>query len=168
MSGANAGAIRRGRIFVDRLRLHAFHGHFVHERKYGQMFEIDLELVVDLVEAAGKRDPGVGDDRVEAAEGRDRRLDEPGGRLARRQIAAQRLDARAVTPARFGRLVEVARRRRGAKGERGAGLGQSLRDGAADAAARSGQKYAHGRGRTPFCLFARRVDVTTCARSIRA
>jgi len=56
MSGANAGAIRRGRIFVDRLRLHAFHGHFAHERKYGQMFEIDLELVVDLAEAAAGDD----------------------------------------------------------------------------------------------------------------
>ena len=56
MSGANAGAIQRGRIFVDRLRLHAFHGHFAHERKYGQMFEIDLELVVDLAEAAAGDD----------------------------------------------------------------------------------------------------------------
>ena len=56
MSGTNAGAIQRGRIFVDRLRLHAFHGHFAHERKYGQMFEIDLELVVDLVEAAAGDD----------------------------------------------------------------------------------------------------------------
>lgn len=46
------GAIQRGRIFVDGLRLHAFHGHFAHERKYGQMFEIDLELVADLAEAA--------------------------------------------------------------------------------------------------------------------
>ena len=52
MSGTNAGAIQRGRIFVDRLRLHAFHGNFAHERRYGQMFEIDLELIVDLVEAA--------------------------------------------------------------------------------------------------------------------
>ena len=56
MNGAKAGAIQRGRIFVDRLRLHAFHGHFSHERKYGQMFEIDLELVVDLVEAAAGDD----------------------------------------------------------------------------------------------------------------
>jgi dihydroneopterin aldolase len=52
MIGTNAGAIQRGRIFVDRLRLHAFHGNFAHERRYGQMFEIDLELIVDLVEAA--------------------------------------------------------------------------------------------------------------------
>jgi 7,8-dihydroneopterin aldolase/epimerase/oxygenase len=56
MNGTNAGAIQRGRIFVDCLRLHAFHGHFAHERKYGQMFEIDLELVVDLVEAAAGDD----------------------------------------------------------------------------------------------------------------
>ena len=56
MSGAHPGAIQRGKIFVDRLRLHAFHGHFAHERKYGQMFEIDLELVVDLAEAAAGDD----------------------------------------------------------------------------------------------------------------
>ena len=56
MSGTNPGAIRRGRIFVDRLRLHAFHGNFAHERKYGQMFEIDLELVVNLAEAAAGDD----------------------------------------------------------------------------------------------------------------
>ena len=54
MSGK--GTIQRGRIFVDGLRLHAFHGHFAHERKYGQMFEIDLELVVDLAEAAAGDD----------------------------------------------------------------------------------------------------------------
>ena len=54
MSGR--GVIQQGRIFVDGLRLHAFHGHFAHERKYGQMFEIDLELVVDLAEAAAGDD----------------------------------------------------------------------------------------------------------------
>ena len=31
-------AIGRGRIFVQGLRLHAFHGHFAHERKRGQKF----------------------------------------------------------------------------------------------------------------------------------
>jgi dihydroneopterin aldolase len=56
MSGSGAGAIQRGKIFVDSLRLHAFHGNFAHERKYGQMFEIDLELVVDLAEAAAGDD----------------------------------------------------------------------------------------------------------------
>jgi dihydroneopterin aldolase len=40
------------RIFVEGLRLHAFHGHFAHERKHGQTFVIDLELAVDLGEAA--------------------------------------------------------------------------------------------------------------------
>jgi dihydroneopterin aldolase len=50
------GAISRGKIFVEGLRLHAFHGHFAHERKYGQMFEIDLELAVDLGEAAAADD----------------------------------------------------------------------------------------------------------------
>ncbi len=57
MNGPTAnGAIGRGKIFVEGLRLHAFHGNFAHERKYGQMFEIDLDLVVDLVAAAAGDD----------------------------------------------------------------------------------------------------------------
>jgi 7,8-dihydroneopterin aldolase/epimerase/oxygenase len=56
MERPGVGAIKRGKIFVDRLRLHAFHGQFAHERKYGQMFEIDLELIVDLVAAAAGDD----------------------------------------------------------------------------------------------------------------
>jgi dihydroneopterin aldolase len=46
------GAIRRGKVFIADLRLHAFHGHFPHEREHGQMFAIDLELVLDLNAAA--------------------------------------------------------------------------------------------------------------------
>ncbi len=38
------------------MRLHAFHGHFAHERKYGQTFEIDLDLVADLAAAAAGDD----------------------------------------------------------------------------------------------------------------
>jgi dihydroneopterin aldolase len=49
-------AISHGKIFVQGLRLHAFHGHFAHERKHGQMFEIDLDLVVDLAAAAARDD----------------------------------------------------------------------------------------------------------------
>ncbi len=49
-------AIGRGKIFVQGLRLHAFHGHFAHERKYGQTFEIDLDLVADLAAAAAGDD----------------------------------------------------------------------------------------------------------------
>ena len=52
----SGGAIGRGKIFVAGLRLHAFHGHFAHERKYGQIFEIDLDLDVDLGEAAAGDD----------------------------------------------------------------------------------------------------------------
>jgi dihydroneopterin aldolase len=50
------GGIGHGKIFVEGLQLHAFHGHFAHERKYGQMFEIDLDLFVDLGEAAAGDD----------------------------------------------------------------------------------------------------------------
>jgi len=53
---ASHGGIGRGKIFIEGLRLHAFHGHFAHERKHGQMFEIDLDLVVDLGEAAAGDD----------------------------------------------------------------------------------------------------------------
>jgi dihydroneopterin aldolase len=49
-------AIRAGKVFVEGLRLHAFHGHFPHERDYGQMFEIRLDLALDLVEAAVRDD----------------------------------------------------------------------------------------------------------------
>jgi dihydroneopterin aldolase len=49
-------AIGCGKIFVHGLRLHAFHGHFAHERKHGQMFEIDLDLIVDLAAAAAGDD----------------------------------------------------------------------------------------------------------------
>jgi len=49
---APPGAIRRGKVFIDGLHLHAFHGHFPHEREHGQMFAIDLELVLDLNAAA--------------------------------------------------------------------------------------------------------------------
>lgn len=48
--------IRRGKVFVEGLRLHAFHGHFPHERDYGQMFELDLDLVLDLGAAAIRDD----------------------------------------------------------------------------------------------------------------
>lgn len=44
--------IRRGTVFIERLELRAFHGCLAHERQYGQMFEIDLELAADLSEAA--------------------------------------------------------------------------------------------------------------------
>jgi dihydroneopterin aldolase len=44
--------ISRGKVFIDRLELRAFHGCFAHERQYGQLFEVDLELVADLGAAA--------------------------------------------------------------------------------------------------------------------
>jgi 7,8-dihydroneopterin aldolase/epimerase/oxygenase len=44
--------ISQGRVFVERLELRGFHGCFAHERRDGQMFEIDLELAADLAEAA--------------------------------------------------------------------------------------------------------------------
>lgn len=40
------------RIFVTGLTLHAYHGVMAHEAKVGQTFGIDLELDVDLSEAA--------------------------------------------------------------------------------------------------------------------
>ncbi len=53
MSQAGPGTqIVRGKVFVEKLELRAFHGCFPHERQYGQMFEINLELAADLREAA--------------------------------------------------------------------------------------------------------------------
>jgi dihydroneopterin aldolase len=41
------------RIFVKGLTLHAYHGVMAHEAKVGQTFAIDLDLDIDLSEAAG-------------------------------------------------------------------------------------------------------------------
>jgi dihydroneopterin aldolase len=40
------------RIFISGLTLHAYHGVMAHEAKVGQTFGIDLELDIDLSEAA--------------------------------------------------------------------------------------------------------------------
>ena len=40
------------RIFINGLSLHAYHGVMVYEGKVGQTFTIDLELEIDLAEAA--------------------------------------------------------------------------------------------------------------------
>jgi dihydroneopterin aldolase len=48
----NPARIRRGKVFVEGLRLHAFHGHFEFERRVGQMFVIDLDLTLDVAGAA--------------------------------------------------------------------------------------------------------------------
>lgn len=50
----NPARIRRGAVFVEGLRLHAFHGHFEHERRVGQMFVIDLSLTLDVSAAAAR------------------------------------------------------------------------------------------------------------------
>jgi dihydroneopterin aldolase len=40
------------RIFIAGLSLHAYHGVMAHEAKVGQTFTIDLDLTIDLAEAA--------------------------------------------------------------------------------------------------------------------
>jgi dihydroneopterin aldolase len=40
------------RIFINGLTLHAYHGVMAHEAKVGQSFTIDLELEIDLSDAA--------------------------------------------------------------------------------------------------------------------
>ncbi|HZL30552.1 MAG TPA: dihydroneopterin aldolase [Pseudolabrys sp.] len=40
------------RIFINGLSLHAYHGVMAHEAKVGQTFTIDLDLEIDLSEAA--------------------------------------------------------------------------------------------------------------------
>ncbi len=50
----HSARIRRGKVFVEGLRLHAFHGHFEYERRVGQMFVIDLDLTLDVSGAASR------------------------------------------------------------------------------------------------------------------
>ena len=40
------------RIFINGLSLHAYHGVMAHEAKVGQTFSIDLDLDIDLSDAA--------------------------------------------------------------------------------------------------------------------
>jgi 7,8-dihydroneopterin aldolase/epimerase/oxygenase len=40
------------RIFINGLSLHAYHGVMAHEAKVGQTFTIDLDLEIDLTDAA--------------------------------------------------------------------------------------------------------------------
>jgi 7,8-dihydroneopterin aldolase/epimerase/oxygenase len=40
------------RIFIKGLSLHAYHGVMAHEAKVGQSFSIDMELTIDLSDAA--------------------------------------------------------------------------------------------------------------------
>ena len=42
----------KDRIFIKGLSLHAYHGVMAHEAKVGQTFTIDLELDIDLSDAA--------------------------------------------------------------------------------------------------------------------
>ncbi len=41
-----------GRIFIHGLSLHAYHGVMAYEGRVGQTFTIDLELTIDLTDAA--------------------------------------------------------------------------------------------------------------------
>ena len=43
------------RIFINGLSLHAYHGVMPHEAKVGQTFTLDLELEIDLADAARSR-----------------------------------------------------------------------------------------------------------------
>jgi dihydroneopterin aldolase len=42
----------KGKVVIDRLELHAYHGWHKHEGEFGQPYTIDLELVTDLAQAA--------------------------------------------------------------------------------------------------------------------
>lgn len=43
----------RGRVIIEQLELHAYHGWHPHESEFGQPYTIDLELLTDLTRAAG-------------------------------------------------------------------------------------------------------------------
>ena len=42
----------KGKVVIDRLELHAYHGWHKHEGEFGQPYTIDLELVTDVSRAA--------------------------------------------------------------------------------------------------------------------
>jgi len=44
--------VKSGKIIIDSLELHGFHGWYKHEGEFGQHFMVDLELIVDIDEAA--------------------------------------------------------------------------------------------------------------------
>jgi 7,8-dihydroneopterin aldolase/epimerase/oxygenase len=97
------GAIRRGKVFIEGLQLHAFHGHFPHEREHGQMFEIDLEFVLDLNAAAAGDALAATVDYGEAATITRRVFCGP----PRRLVEAAALDVARALIAAFARLDAV-------------------------------------------------------------
>lgn len=42
----------KGKVLIDRLELHAYHGWHKHEGEFGQPYTINLELVTDVARAA--------------------------------------------------------------------------------------------------------------------
>ena len=44
--------MKSGKIIIDSLELHGFHGWYKHEGEFGQHFMVDLELIVDIDQAA--------------------------------------------------------------------------------------------------------------------
>ena len=39
-----------GRILIEQLEVHAYHGWHAHEKEFGQPFTVDLELEADMLE----------------------------------------------------------------------------------------------------------------------
>ncbi|HVZ53233.1 MAG TPA: dihydroneopterin aldolase [Pseudolabrys sp.] len=94
------------RIFIKGLSLHAYHGVMAHEAKVGQSFSIDMELTIDLSDAARSdkvRDTVSYDKVVECASAafmaqRFRLIEAAAGRVADAVLAAfPRVRAIAVT-----------------------------------------------------------------------
>jgi dihydroneopterin aldolase len=45
-----------GRVIIEQLEVHAYHGWHAHEEQFGQPFTVDLELEADLLREAGSDD----------------------------------------------------------------------------------------------------------------
>ena len=45
-----------GRILIEQLEVHAYHGWHAHEEEFGQPFTVDLELEADIAREAGSDD----------------------------------------------------------------------------------------------------------------
>lgn len=47
-----------GRILIEQLEVHAYHGWHAHEEEFGQPFTVDLELEADIAREAGSDELG--------------------------------------------------------------------------------------------------------------
>ena len=50
-----------GKICLEGLEFHAFHGVYPHERESGNWFEVDISVGTEIIQGAGRDDAALGD-----------------------------------------------------------------------------------------------------------